>query len=70
MNEVVVEWHGRKIKWVEVCCADCENCIFNDDEYSEIFPLKCKISNIKMDFDTAFKKRKIACDSYKPIASS
>jgi hypothetical protein len=69
MNEVVDEWHGRRIKWVEICCADCENCIIND-EYSEIFPLKCKISNVKMDFDTAERKRKIACDSYKPIASS
>jgi hypothetical protein len=70
MNEEIQEFRGKKIKWVEVCCADCKNCIFNDDEYSEIFPLKCKISRIRLDFDTAERKRKIACNSYKPIASS
>ncbi|MEM2179089.1 MAG: hypothetical protein QW272_09755 [Candidatus Methanomethylicaceae archaeon] len=58
----VVEFHGRKARWVEVCCMDCENLEITDDE---IFPLKCKISGVKMDFDIAMKKRKIICDSYK-----
>jgi hypothetical protein len=66
MNEVVL----RKVKWVEVSCIDCSNCVFNDDEYNDIFPLKCIISGIRLDFDTAERKRKISCDSYKPIASS
>jgi len=65
--EVVVQ--GRKVRWVEVCCIDCKNCVMNDDEYSEIFPLKCAISNVRMSFDEAMEKRKIICDSYSPYSS-
>jgi len=60
----VVEVRGKK-RWVEVECMNCIHCIMNDNEYSEIFPLKCEVSNVKMDFETAEKRRKIICDSYK-----
>lgn len=53
MEVAEIEFRRRKVRWVEVCCMDCENLEFNEDE---IFPLKCKISNVKMDFDTAEKK--------------
>ncbi|MEM3406860.1 MAG: hypothetical protein QXY18_00205 [Nitrososphaerota archaeon] len=65
MEVAEIEFRRRKVRWVEVECVNCLHCIMNDDEFSEIFSLKCKISNVKMDLETAMKKRKIICDSYK-----